>query len=386
LSTRGDLAGGRTPSAATAWATADPEQPRHSGPRAPRPSPPAQAAGRTTITSRTPATRGPGTAVINSEEGSGKASARQHSRPTRASGSTRCSTRHAPGHLHVESAWGSGGKATVGECGAAAPAPISRRRTAGSNPRGARRASPWRLHLDRGPTGGRSVFAQRVSARVAGRSATSSTIRWTRPLEGAVAAAVRRREQPIDRSRVAGRRRLSIPTRPMLPHLTLEHDLVERVFDDAFRRRCRLELRDQVAHGSFFDDGVHRDPFVVAQRRDGRALQRRQAAPARRRDRRGARLSIMPTRPCASMAAFSSRRDVFRAWCASPDRRGRVWFAISWVFRLHDPRRGCGGGWARSEEPVSVHLDDRIGPAIGGLTSVAPQENSTLTSTCCFAK
>ena len=58
------------------------------------------------------------------------------------------------------------------------------------------------------------------------------------PLEGAIAGAVGRREQPIDRSGVAGVDDLHIHPAypPHATHQTLEHDLVERVFDDALAR------------------------------------------------------------------------------------------------------------------------------------------------------
>src|SRR5262245_7592932 len=48
----------------------------------------------------------------------------------------------------------------------------------------------------------------------------------------------------------------------------LDHDLVQRVFDDPLAPG-RLQLRDQVAHRPLLDDRVHRHPVFVAERRDG---------------------------------------------------------------------------------------------------------------------
>src|SRR5512132_106085 len=54
-----------------------------------------------------------------------------------------------------------------------------------------------------------------------------------------------------------------------------DHDLVERVLDDALPAG-RLHLGNQVAHGPLLDDRVHGYPFGIAQRGHGRSLQRRQ--------------------------------------------------------------------------------------------------------------
>ena len=81
--------------------------------------------------------------------------------------------------------------------------------------------------------------------------------------------------------------------------------LFQRVLDDAFRARG-LQPWNQIADGALLDDRVDGDPVVVAQRRNRRPLQRRQQREHARRDRARRTFSMMPTRPCASIAALSS--------------------------------------------------------------------------------
>ena len=61
-----------------------------------------------------------------------------------------------------------------------------------------------------------------------------------------------------------------------------------------------------------------------------------------------------------------------------------VWFAMSCVFDSMTVSR-MRSRFARSVEPVSV-ASTIASASTGGLTSVAPQENSTFTFTCCRAK
>ena len=164
---------------------------------------------------------------------------------------------------------------------------------------------------------------------------------------------------------------------------TSHHDLVERVLDDALAAR-RLHLRDQVAHRALFDDGVHRHPLVVAQRRDRRPLQRRQQRQDLRAGPRLRTLSMMPTLALRLDGGLEQQRDVVELRPSSTGRRARVLLAMSCVFdsiTVSMIRRRL----ARSDEPVSV-TSTMASASIGGFTSVAPQENSTFTLTPCFLK
>ena len=160
------------------------------------------------------------------------------------------------------------------------------------------------------------------------------------------------------------------------------HDLVQRVLDDALGAR-RLQPRDQIAHRALLDDRVERHPV----RRRSAARSSAAAAPAAARARlsRSPRrtFSMMPTRPCASIAAFSSSA-MFSSFVRFHGvlERGRVGdqLRVGLEHGVDDPQpvgaqRRAGLG----------HLDDRVGQR-GGLTSVAPHENSTLTVTPCRSK
>ena len=138
-----------------------------------------------------------------------------------------------------------------------------------------------------------------------------------------------------------------------------------------------LSLRNQVAHRALLDDRVHRDPLVVAQRRDRRPLQRRQQREDRRRDRRARTFSISPTRPCASIAALQQQRDVLELRALPRDRPAPSWLAMSCVFDSITVSM-MRSRLARSVDPVSV-ASTIASASTGGLTSVAPHENSTLT-------
>ena len=101
-----------------------------------------------------------------------------------------------------------------------------------------------------------------------------------------------------------------------------QHDLVEGIFDDPLGARG-LEPRNQVADRPLLDDRIHRHPLVVAQRRDGRPLERRAAARGRRRDPRAARSASGRRGPARRSAAFSSsaRFSIFVRFQASVERR-----------------------------------------------------------------
>ena len=92
---------------------------------------------------------------------------------------------------------------------------------------------------------------------------------------------------------------------------------------------------------------------------------------------------MIPTRPCASIAAFSSSA-MLSSLVAFHASAIAVGLAMSWVFdssTVSMIRRRL----ARSDEPVSV-TSTIASASIGGLTSVAPQENSTFTFTPSRAK
>src|SRR5580692_6654590 len=55
----------------------------------------------------------------------------------------------------------------------------------------------------------------------------------------------------------------------------LEHNFVERIFDDTCCF-CRLEARDYVACDAFFNDSVNRNPMLIAELRNGGRVQSRQ--------------------------------------------------------------------------------------------------------------
>ncbi len=137
-----------------------------------------------------------------------------------------------------------------------------------------------------------------------------------------------------------------------------QDDLVERILDDPLGAR-RLQARDQVAHGALLDDRVHRHPLVVAQRGDGRPLQRRQQRRARDRDRSPCTFSMMPTRPCASMAALS-RSAMLSSLVRFHGFSSAVGLAISCVLDSSTVSM-IRSRLARSDEPGLGDLDDGVG-------------------------
>ena len=92
---------------------------------------------------------------------------------------------------------------------------------------------------------------------------------------------------------------------------------------------------------------------------------------------------MIPTRPCASIAAFSSSAmfsSLVRFHSSSSARA----LAMSCVFDSSTVSM-MRSRLARSDDPVSV-TSTIASASVGGLTSVAPQENSTLTLTPSRAK
>jgi hypothetical protein len=88
--------------------------------------------------------------------------------------------------------------------------------------------------------------------------------------------------------------------------------------------------------------------------------------------------SMMPTRPCASMAALSSSAT-FSSLVRFHSVSSEAGFAMSCVFdsiTVSMIRRR----FARSDEPVSV-TSTIASASRGAFTSVAPHENSTFTLT-----
>src|SRR6185369_13834859 len=94
--------------------------------------------------------------------------------------------------------------------------------------------------------------------------------------------------------------------------------------------------------------------------------------------------SIRPTRPCASIAARSSD-DMFSSFVRFHPSASASPLAMSCVFDSRTVSR-IRNRFARSVEPVSV-ASTMASASTGGLTSVAPHENSTrLTGTFSFSK
>ena len=183
--------------------------------------------------------------------------------------------------------------------------------------------------LERGRTGARSATSARSPPR-----ADASTMPRHAPLERAVVVGRDRRRQQAARARARCPQASTIFSDRLRPSsLAYMHDLVQRVLDDALAPR-RLEPRDQVAHRALLDDRVDRDPVVVAQRARSSAAAAPAAAPstAARSSRRT--FSIRPTRPCASIAAFSSSA-MFSSFVALPRIGQRVAVGDQLRVRLH---------------------------------------------------
>ena len=92
---------------------------------------------------------------------------------------------------------------------------------------------------------------------------------------------------------------------------------------------------------------------------------------------------MRPTRPCASMAAFSSSA-MFSILVRFHASSIAAWLATSCVLDSRTVSR-MRSRLARSVDPVSV-ASTMASASTGGFTSVAPQENSTSTVTPCFSK
>ncbi len=84
---------------------------------------------------------------------------------------------------------------------------------------------------------------------------------------------------------------------------------------------------------------------------------------------------MRPTRPCASIAAFSSR-EMFSIFVRFQESAIAAPLAMSWVLLSMTVSR-MRSRLARSVDPVSV-ASTMASASTGGFTSVAPQENSTL--------
>ncbi len=155
-----------------------------------------------------------------------------------------------------------------------------------------------------------------------------------------------------------------------------QHDLVERVLDDALAAGG-LELRES-GRGRCVSSMIvfTATQSSIAQRRDGRPLQRRQQR--RGSSRRSARADV-EHEPDASLRLdrrAQQQRDVLDLG-ALPRRRPAPSRWRSAACSTPSPCRGCAAGWraasSRSRSPRRC-----ASASTGGLTSVAPQENSTL--------
>ena len=184
----------------------------------------------------------------------------------------------------------------------------------------------------------------------------------------------------IDKRRRYARQRHRAARSPRTAHVV--DDLVDRVLDDA-PRAGGFQLRNDGADDRFVDDRVDVDPVGIGERRDGRLLQRRQQLRARAAGCRGARSSS--GRPpsaarqdlsiSAMLSSFSLLPRIGVAPAALAINRVVLCSTSSTIRRL----------FARSELPVSV-TSTMASASRGGLTSVAPQENSTLAVTPCWAR
>ena len=92
---------------------------------------------------------------------------------------------------------------------------------------------------------------------------------------------------------------------------------------------------------------------------------------------------MIPTRPCASIAALSSSA-MLSSFVFFHSSSSAARLAMSWVFDSITVSM-MRSRLARSDDPVSV-TSTMASASVGGLTSVAPHENSTLTLTPSRAK
>ncbi len=161
----------------------------------------------------------------------------------------------------------------------------------------------------------------------------------------------------------------------------LEHDLVERILDDAGCLGC-LEPGNHIAGDALFNDGVDRDPVGVAELGDGGRIERGQHGED------GFKIVALDVEHEADLrlridGAAQHERDLIDLLALPRVGEGflpaircvSLSMMVSMILR-----------WlALSELPVSV-TSTMASASVGGLTSVAPQLNSTLTLTPLAAK
>ena len=164
---------------------------------------------------------------------------------------------------------------------AALPSARPGRRTASR-----KRRAPRRRRAGRRSTIARHPALERRRSAVRPRSSSAAT-----------AGAVGRRIDPDDRNPL---------TSSLHGHITI-------LFNGYSTMPCaprRLELRDQIADRALLDDRVERHPVRRRSAARSSAAAAPAAARAPRRDRSRLMFSMMPTRPCASMAALQQQGDV----------------------------------------------------------------------------
>ena len=141
------------------------------------------------------------------------------------------------------------------------------------------------------------------------------------------------------------------------------------------RRAGLLQLRNDVPHRVLVDDRVERHPVAVGQRRHRRVLQARAGSSAPLGRSAFRTFIIRPTLPSAAIAPLQHQDHVVHLLLASTGRR-RASVGDEARRALQQTRRRCAGCSPCSELPVSV-TSTMASASCGGLTSVAPQLNST---------
>ena len=91
-------------------------------------------------------------------------------------------------------------------------------------------------------------------------------------------------------------------------NLALQHNFVQRIFDDARRARS-LQPRNHIARHALFHNRVHRDPLRIAQLRNRRRIQRRQHRQHTLQDPRASHSASGPPATAHRSRRAASRRS-----------------------------------------------------------------------------
>ena len=158
-------------------------------------------------------------------------------------------------------------------------------------------------------------------------------------------------------------------------------NFVERVFHDSLSPRF-LQARDDLTNRCLIQDGVNRDPILVAQLRNSRLFQ------GWKKSKNAVELRTMHVEHETDFAKCVDRALEERSNIAELSffpfvaQRFLVPNQLSVRFKNESIIRRLA---ARRDEPVSV-ISTMASARTGGFTSVAPQLNSTLAVTPCFAR